>query len=662
MSIGLDLKQQSVNFVINAPTEEDPIVAKVHATAVTSVRSDSPAALRDQETVDLLHQSCPDCKGIEIISKGEKYREERKLGSGYKYKFMEGIKAGVKYYDCEKIHSRVHVLRSLRKFFGPENKNIGGRLGGPLTQIRLGARYLIQSLYLSPPTETCGLKAYFLQDTTAESVYDKIEGQIKVKYESDPKEKLGLKVQAKASLNAKYIGNTPKTKNIDALLSISKTGMEKVEVKAKVAARDEATGRSGVVCVDVNAAGSKISDFFDYEGTNEPTYERTINIVWGKPEGAGKEPTCPTNAAGIKITRLAHRSQAQKDEAHSDRWPYKQCREAKGSPRYPGPLTPATEPCVWAAFKQTSLREANVTINYRVDPEARKRWRYPGIIAAALLMPYHVPSEEVDAALNHAHGDHGPTADGKYIQGSIKLDAALDEEHPEADIHFHASTGENEHFHGVDLSFLPGPFKRPVFSRFSPLYALAMQYGVYSYCDVTPGAVQTYDNLTYFADMSECQTLLSGDCTDTPRYLVLGQKIANDKLGITVYMGEHKIELSDLTTATVDGKAVALSDKIFTPDADPKIFKIYKHDENNVFILSQPLSVFVRYTGHYTTVTLGSRYRGTQCGVCGNFDGCSHNELTGPQKSCENLQPNDMTKAYVVRDGACAGVGSPCPH
>lgn len=38
-------------------------------------------------------------------------------------------------------------------------------------------------------------------------------------------------------------------------------------------------------------------------------------------------------------------------------------------------------------------------------------------------------------------------------------------------------------------------------------------------------------------------------------------------------MGEHKIELSDLNTATVDGKPVALSDKIFTPDADPKIFK-----------------------------------------------------------------------------------------
>lgn len=187
------------------------------------------------------------------------------------------------------------------------------------------------------------MKAYFVQDTTAQSVYDKIEGQIKAKYESDPKEKLGTKVQIKASINARYTGAVPKTKNIEAAVSFTKTGMEKTDVKIKAAARDESTGRAGVVCVDINAQGSKFSDFFDYEGDNEPTYERTINIVWGKEDNPGKEgPTCPTNAAGIKIVRSAHRSQAQKDEAHSDVWPYHQCNEAKNSPKYPGSLTPAT--------------------------------------------------------------------------------------------------------------------------------------------------------------------------------------------------------------------------------------------------------------------------------------------------------------------------------
>lgn len=663
VQIGIDAKQMSLNFVVNAPTEEDPSVVMVHSTAVTSVHSNRPVRHLDAELVaKILTSSCPACKGVAIITKGDKYRETRQLGSGYKYKFMEGISAGAKYFDCEKIHSRIHVIRTLRKFFGPENKNLGGgRFGGPLTQIRLGLSYAIKSIFLSPPTETCGLKAYFKQDPKAASVFEKIEGQIKVKYESDPKEKIGTKVQAKSSLNLKYGGATPKTKTVDLSVTLQKSGIEKTELKVKLAARDEVAGRNGVVCLDLTSSTNKVGDFFDYEGENEPTYERQINIVWGKEDKAAKEGSCPTNSAAIKIVKQAHRSKAQIEEAKSDRWPYKQCRAQKGSAQYPGPLTPATGDCIWAAYKQTNLREANITINYKVDPEARKRWRYPGAIIAGLLMPYWVPAESVDADAAHHGHDIGPTADGKFIQGEIKLDVAMDEEHPEADIHFHSSQGEQEHFHGVDLNFLPGGLKRPIFSRFSPLYYQAMRLGVYSYCDVTPQAVQTYDNYTYVAQMSECPTLISGDCTDKPRYVVLGRKVAADKLAITVVMGEHKIELADTNTATVDGKAVPLSDKVVTNDGDTKLFKLFKHDANNVFIYSQKLSVFVRYTGYYTTVTAGSRYRDTQCGLCGNFDGCPENDLTGPDATCKGMGPNDMMKAYIVRDANCAGVGSPCP-
>jgi hypothetical protein len=413
--------------------------------------------------------------------------------------------------------------------------------------------------------------------------------------------------------------------------------------------------------MDLTSSTNKVADFFGYEGENEPTYERQININWGKEDKSVKEGTCPTNGAGIKIVKKARRSHEQIEEATTDRWPYKQCREQKASSHYPGPLTPATGECIWAAFKQTNLREANITVNYKVDPEARKRWRYPGAIIAGLLMPYWVPTESVDADAAHHGHEVGSTSDGKFIQGEIRLDVTMDEEHPEADIHFHSSQGEQEHFHGVDLNFLPGGLKRPVFSRFSPLYYQAMRLGVYSYCDVTPGAVQTYDNLTYFADMSECPTLISGDCTEKPRYVVLGRKIAADKLGITIMMGEHKIELTDTNTAVLDGKSTPLSEKVVTNEGDTKIFKIFKHDDNNVFVYSQPLSVFVRYTGYYTTVTAGSRYRATQCGLCGNFDGCPENDLVGPSASCKGMGPNDMMKAYIVRDGNCAGVGSPCP-
>jgi len=237
----------------------------------------------------------------------------------------------------------------------------------------------------------------------------------------------------------------------------------------------------------------------------------------------------------------------------------------------------------------------------------------------------------------------------------------MDEEDPEADIHWHGSQGEAEHFHGVNLNFIPGPLRAPVHSRLSDMMFKAFDYGIYAYCDVTPHAVQTFDNATYYPELSECHTLIAGDCSDKPRFLVLGKKIGSDQLGLKVFAGDHKVELNDLSNVIIDGKSQVLSEKLIYPDSDVKLFKIYKHDENNVFLLSRPLSFFIRYTGHYTTVTVGSRYRSTQCGLCGNFDGCKKNEFTGPETTCKSIAPTDMTKAFIVREGSCAGVGSACP-
>jgi hypothetical protein len=660
VTVSLDMKNYGLNFVVSTPTEEDPLLAQMHATVVTAVHSDAPAAMRDNEIVDLLHETCPECKGMVMVSKGEKYRTERRLGSGYKYKFMEGISSGIKYYDCEKVHSRIHVIKQLRKYFGPENKNLGGRTGRALTSLRLGLRYMIHSLFFSPQTETCGMKLWFMRDTSAQSVFDKVEGQIRGKFEEDPKDKIGMKLNVKAALNFKYTGAVPKSKALDLVFYAAKTGWEKTEVKAKLSAKDESAGKSGSVCIDVNAVASKITDFFAYEGENEPTYERTTSIAWVK-DDKSKEPTCPPNSAGVKIVRKAYRSEAQKEEARKDIWPYKQCNEVKNSPKYPGPMTPATEACVWAAFKQTNLRHSNVTITYKVDKDARARWRYPGAFLAAMLMPYWVPADTVEGHAAHGHAEHGVTSDG-HLQGELMLDVSMDEDEPEADIHWHGSGGEQEHFHGVDLNFLPGPFKKPLHSRFPGFVKTMFDLGIYGYCDVTPHAIQTFDNSTYYADLSECHTLIAGDCAEKPMFAVLGKKISNDKLGLKMFIGEHKVEMNDLNNVIIDGKSQPLSEKVLRNEGDAKIFKIYKHDVNNVFLMSQKLALTVRYTGHYTTVSLGSRFRGTQCGLCGNFDGCPKNDFTGPETTCKNIRPDDMTKAFIYRDGSCAGVGNACPR
>lgn len=90
-------------------------------------------------------------------------------------------------------------------------------------------------------------------------------------------------------------------------------------------------------------------------------------------------------------------------------------------------------------------------------------------------------------------------------------------------------------------------------------------------------------------------------------------------------------------------------------------FRIVKVSSTYAGILSDKLSLYIGYSGAWVTVTAGSRYRATACGLCGNFDSNPYNDFTGPDNACKGMGAEEMIKAYTVRDGGCAGVGSPCP-
>jgi len=656
-NLGLDMKQMSLTFGVDTPTEEDPIIAQVHAAAATYVRSDQ-GNFKNQEVKDLLKASCPACEQLTIISKGPSHKGTRQIGFSEfsRLPIFEGIKRGAKYYDCERPHSRYQTIKKLAKFFSEDNKNAGD-LG--ITRALLGLEYLRDSLFLSPPTQSCGIKAYYYQDKEGKSILQRIEGQVKVKYTSDPNKKLGTKVQFKGSLNFKHGGPEPQSKNVDITGQVHLSGIDKREVKLRIVGKDEKTGKSGVICIDSVAQNKKAVDFMSFEGENEPTFDRKINAQWG-PEPAGKD-ACPTDGAYIKAHRKAQRSEEQIEEAKSDAFPFKQCREQKGSALYPGTKTPATYECMQAAIDQTNLRESNISIEYQLDAGARNRWKKPLILLGAFLLPYW--DSERSSVAAHAHHEHAAagSADGKFVKGSLELDVSARKENPTVDIHWHGSQGE-EHFHNVELASLPGPLRiKPVFSRFSPFFYEAFKAGIFGYCVNTPTSVLTFDNFTYPATLSECPTLMAADCDDKPRFAVLSRKISTDQVAVTIHVGAHKIDISSLDKAVVDGKEVPITDSVYVDDDEEKLFKFVKVNPTYVAVFAEKLSLYVGYTGDYVSVTAGSRYRATSCGLCGNFDSNKHNDLQNPDGTCKNLTPSDMTKEWVVKEGSCENQVSSCP-
>jgi len=306
-----------------------------------------------------------------------------------------------------------------------------------------------------------------------------------------------------------------------------------------------------------------------------------------------------------------------------------------------------------AAIEQTNLRESNITIDYKIDIESRNRWRKPAVALAAFLLPYW--EEASSTAASEAHAHHVETkGDPDYAEGKIEIDVSASKKKPLLDVHFHGSEGQEEHFHNVDLASLPGPLRpKPVFSRFSPYYYNLFQAGIFGYCVHSPSSVITFDNFTYNTELTDCPTLLAGDCDDKPRYAVLSKKLGADKLGVVIHVGEHKIEFNDLNTAKVNGKDIPLTDSVYTDPEEEKIYKFMKFNPTYVAFMSEKLSMFVGYTGSYATITAGSRYRATSCGLCGNFDGNDSNDLLGPNPTCK-LSPKDMSKAFIVKEGKCS--------
>ena len=77
VTLGLDVKQMSLNVVANVPKEDDPALAMVHASVVTSVIPTVVQRYKDNNIDAILQPS--GSRSIAVVSKGEKYRESVRM-------------------------------------------------------------------------------------------------------------------------------------------------------------------------------------------------------------------------------------------------------------------------------------------------------------------------------------------------------------------------------------------------------------------------------------------------------------------------------------------------------------------------------------------------------------------------------------------------------
>jgi hypothetical protein len=255
------------------------------------------------------------------------------------------------------------------------------------------------------------------------------------------------------------------------------------------------------------------------------------------------------------------------------------------------------------------------------------------------------------------HAPHGPTATAKKVIGAGHIELKLDVNEDDVDLHVHTDV-MHSHYENVDILKNLGMALRNARLPMSQMFAI--KAGFVGICDVAPKAVVTFDNVTMNADLPTCYTLISADCSPTPRYAVFAKKTTGPSLplAVKIYAGGHTLELNPVAS----GVEVKANDKVVKVENNkPYVLA----DKDNViqyivvskigaryFVQVPVLKLTFRYTGDDITSMIPATHRAQHCGLCGDYNGQFSRELVSPS-GCNVKDATDLARSYVLRDNKC---------
>ena len=197
-------------------------------------------------------------------------------------------------------------------------------------------------------------------------------------------------------------------------------------------------------------------------------------------------------------------------------------------------------------------------------------------------------------------------------------------------------------------------------ARLDMSHMTAIEAGREGVCVVAPKAVVTFDKLKMNYDLPRCYTLISADCSPTPRYAIFARKTNTTlPMAVKIYVGGHTLEFQPMANSLIEMKA---NDKVVKIETN-KPFILSDKDNitqyavvNNVgvhYSIQVPiLELSLRYTGDDIVTIISVVHRSHLCGLCGDYNGQFTNELVGPS-GCIMMNGTDLALSYVLRDKNC---------
>ena len=185
-------------------------------------------------------------------------------------------------------------------------------------------------------------------------------------------------------------------------------------------------------------------------------------------------------------------------------------------------------------------------------------------------------------------------------------------------------------------------------------------------CKISKESLTTFDNKTMPLNLDDCFHLLSGDCSQDRTFGILARtmKPDNNRRELKVFLGEVAIVLTPSERRNdpyfADIRVTIDREELTMPANTWKSIIVRGQDYGSIFRSSD--NVFqlksTQYNAHFlfdgtrTVIYASNLLKDKLCGLCGDFNQQSRDDMTGPSK-CLHSRPETHVASYRVPSSQC---------
>ncbi|XP_057380358.1 uncharacterized protein LOC130702764 [Daphnia carinata] len=635
------IPDSQIEIKMNTATEEKPLsfLFTSKTNAVLSGKDDAKA-------VSYLKDTCPQCESNSLVTRGSSFRKGIVVRENINP--LLGLESHLEVYDCEAYTGKASVAKVLYGSFKPSEINSHGSLPGFLT---MGLMQMRNYFYLYPPVGSCSMKA--VVHRTRENPAEAIEIKLKKDNSPPPWKRAPPGVtysNVKGSIT--LLGNPQRKWNVE--LNIEK---EPFNIKSLVAVKIARLANptlgvpSRALCVNVRTAWAvPPQDLFETPSTVQPSVQRDVTFVWG--EAPVNE--CPkANAKGIStitIKVIGNITDAQQEAAIArNTYPYDRCDLDRYDAGRSGAAGPMSQACYDAVLVYATPRNYKLDIKYEnMSPRGQTALDRISTLLRPVLLPYLIT--------------HNSLSPAKNVAGSGQIELKMDVGEDDVDLLVRTDQSLSQ-YENVDYLKNAGMLLRN--ARFQMWHLTAMKAGWVGVCDVAPQEVVTFDKVKTNYELTSCYTLISADCSPTPRYAIFAKKSnVSLPMAVKIYVGGHTLEFTPILKSIIanNGFEIKADDKLVNIEANkPYVlsdkdnitqYAVVNFISTRYFIQIPILKLTLRYTGDDITTMIAATHRAQHCGLCGDYNGQTSQEFVGPS-GCILGNGTDLARSYVLRDKVC---------